>query len=265
MSLILPDPAQTVQECLDFIRQTFKQAGKEWAIVAVSGGIDSALSLTLCTQALGPTKVRPILMPYLNQPMEDAELMCEWNQINQSQWQVVQIAPLVQAASQMVDLDPGQPPVQDQVRLGNLMARSRMMVVFDQAKKWQGLVCGTENKSEHFLGYFTRFGDAASDLEPISHLYKTQVRQVSQFLGLPTAVLTKSPSAGLWQHQTDETELGFSYQLADEVLDQFIDQGRSPTEISVAGATHDQVQAVIDQVQAMAFKLRVPYEVKADS
>ena len=148
----------------------------------------------------------------------------------------------------------------DKVRLGNLMARSRMLLMYDLARQHNALVCGTENKSEHYLGYFTRFGDAASDLEPLTHLYKTQVRLLAQHLALPAVFWQKAPSAGLWAGQTDEAELGFTYQQADQVLFQLIDRKQPITAIAqLTGLDEQIVTAVHNQVEKSAFKLVVPY------
>ena len=139
------------------------------------------------------------------------------------------------------------------------MARTRMMIIYDLAKKNDALVCGTENKSEKYLGYFTRFGDEASDIEPIVHLYKTQVRQLSEFLDLPTQIQTKQPTADLWEGQTDEQELGFSYEIADRVLMQLIDEGKPGAKIE--GMDPELVAKVIQRVGQMKFKQQVPYQI----
>ncbi|MBI2190192.1 MAG: NAD(+) synthase, partial [Candidatus Levybacteria bacterium] len=118
----------------------------------------------------------------------------------------------------------GVQPLKDSIRLGNIMARVRMILLYDLAKKHQALVCGTENRSEYHLGYFTRFGDEASDFEPIRHLYKTQVYQLASYLGVPKTVIDKKPTAGLWAEQTDEGEFGFSYKEADPVLYLYFDK-----------------------------------------
>jgi NAD+ synthase len=258
MSLELIDPQAAVDEVVAFTRHTFEVHHKSTAVVAVSGGIDSALSLTLVTQALSADNVIPVLLPHHNQVMDDAYLILEHNQIPKSQWQEMNIFAMVEAASEALNVSDA-----DMVRKGNLKARCRMMAIYDIAKKENALVCGTENKSEHFLGYFTRFGDAASDLEPISHLYKTQVRQLAKFLALPEALSAKPPSAGLWVGQTDEDEMGFSYEHADQVLHQLLDLGAKPDEIKIEGIESSIVARVITQVQAMEFKLQVPYSLSA--
>lgn len=254
MSLELTQPQQTLDEILEFIRQTFAVTDKRTGVIALSGGIDSALALSLLTQALGSKNVIPVLLPYHTQPMDDAYAVLEYLDIAKDQWQEINILEMVNSFSETLSLSDA-----DVFRKGNVKARCRMIAVYDIAKKENALVCGTENKSEHFLGYFTRFGDAASDLEPITHLYKTQVRQLAQFLQLPESILTKAPSAGLWLGQTDEAEMGFTYAEADRVLEALVDQGQAPSTIKLEGVAPEIVKKVIQQVESMHFKLEVPY------
>jgi NAD+ synthase len=260
MLLRLHDPQAKVDEIVHFIKQTFAENHKPHAVIAVSGGIDSALALTLLTRALGASHITPLLLPYAEQPVADAQLIARHNSIPEAQWRTVNIQPLVDTACEQLSLSPQTQDAADKIRVGNIMARSRMIVVFDTAKKLNALVCGTENKSEHFLGYFTRFGDAASDLEPLSQLYKTQVRQLAEYLELPAVFTTKAPSAGLWEDQTDELEMGFSYEQADQVLHYLIDQAYQPADITIPEIDSEVVRSVIAQVEAMRFKLHVPYE-----
>ncbi len=243
-----------VDECVEFIRHIFQTQQKTSGVIAVSGGIDSAVSLALLTQALGSKNVIPVLLPYQDQVMDDAYAIVEHLDIPKAQWHEINIFEMVTAATQALNVSDA-----DMVRKGNIQARCRMIAVYDIAKKEDALVCGTENKSEHFLGYFTRFGDAASDLEPISHLYKTQVRQVASFLGLPEQLISKPPSAGLWAGQTDEQEMGFTYEQADQVLHHLIDLGEQPDTIQIEGIDPTTVAKITAQVQRMEFKLQVPY------
>lgn len=239
-----------------FITQTFQNAGKQKAVIGISGGVDSTLSLTLVTRALGAQNIISVMLPYGDQDLSDAEVVLKFNQIPQDNWQVMDIKSVVDTAAQAVGVK-----VTNKIRFGNLIARTRMMMLYDLAKKHGALVCGTENKSEKYLGYFTRFGDEASDLEPIIHLYKTQVKQLTEALGLPVKIMEKSPSADLWEGQTDEQELGFSYEVADQVLRQLIDEKKLVTEIKIDGVTSELIEKVVHQVEQMKFKQQVPYRI----
>jgi NAD+ synthase len=256
MSLVLSKPQHTFDQIVSFLQQTFKENNKQYGVIAVSGGIDSALSLSCLVKAIGKENVIALLLPYGKQSMDDARLITKFHQLPIEHVQEINIQPIVDVTAKQVGAGE-----EDTVRLGNLKARARMLCVFDLAKKWNALVCGTENKSEHYLGYFTRFGDAASDIEPISHLYKTQVRQLVQHLHLPEVFLEKAPSAGLWIGQTDEEEMGFTYEQADKVLEQFIDLKQPAKEITLTDVPAAVVQKVIQQVESMSFKLKVPYVV----
>ncbi|MBU0576347.1 NAD(+) synthase [Patescibacteria group bacterium] len=248
MSLQLPNPQQTVNEIVSFLQQTYTAVQKTQAVIAVSGGIDSALSLTLVVRALSAQNVIAVAMPYGDQDIADSKMILEFNQIPQENWQVINIKSVVDAAAEIVGIG-----TEDKIRLGNLMARTRMMMIYDLAKKHDALVCGTENKSEKYLGYFTRFGDEASDVEPIVGLYKTQVHQLAEFLNLPLKIRLKPPTAELWDGQTDEAELGFTYEVADQVLEQLI----AGTEIT--GIEPELVKKVVERIEEMEFKQRVPY------
>jgi len=147
----------------------------------------------------------------------------------------------------------------DVIRKGNVIARIRMIILYDLARKLNALVCGTENKSEHLLGYFTRFGDEASDFEPIRHLYKTQVYEIARYLGVPKSIIEKNPSANLWTNQTDEDEFGFSYQEADQVLHLYFDKKLSIDEIEKQGLGN--TNKIIDFAKKNSYKHKVPYAI----
>lgn len=249
---------QSVNEVIEFICKTFISQKITKAVIAVSGGIDSALSLTLATKALGPDKIYPLLLPYGDQNMDDAIEIVKFNNIPESNIQMVNIMPFVDEFADILPISE-----QDRVRIGNVMARCRMIVLYDFAKKHQALVVGTENKSEKHFGYFTRFGDEASDLEPIVHFYKTQVKQLSSYLELPVSIIEKAPSAGLWPGQNDEQELGFDYYIADQFLYRWLELGEDPKLIEFEGLEPEVKQRIIDRVRESEFKQRVPYEVRA--
>jgi NAD+ synthase len=135
----------------------------------------------------------------------------------------------------------------------------RMIYVFDQAKKRKALVVGTENKTEHYLGYFTRFGDEASDVEPLRELYKTQVYEVAENLQIPERLRVKAPTAGLWEGQTDEGEFGFTYADADKILSLMIDEKKSREEIIKSFRKENVVEAVLKRVKQNEFKHHLPF------
>lgn len=256
MPLLLDNPHVEIEKVLSFIKKTFNDQSKSKAVLAVSGGIDSAVALTLLVKALSPQNVIAVLLPYAEQDLTDGQTIMDFNHLPPENQHVIDIQSIVNAAATAMQISPS-----ESVRLGNLKARSRMMCVFDLAKKNDALVCGTENKSEHYLGYFTRFGDAASDIEPLTQWYKTHVRQVASTLGLPAEIQTKAPSAGLWLGQTDEDEMGFSYQVADQVLYQLIDLERKADTIHIEWVATDTIRKVIQQVESQAFKRLVPYTI----
>jgi NAD+ synthase len=239
---------------VDFIKRAFSRAGFSRAVIALSGGIDSATSCALAVRALGAANIFPVLLPYAHlndQGTRDAELVVKLVRIPAGNCVTLNIAPIADAA---ISLD----PTMDQIRRGNIMARSRMMVLFDQAKNRQALVIGTENKTEHLLGYYTRFGDEASDVEPLRNLYKTQIYTLAKFLEVPEPILTKKPTAGLWVGQTDEAEFGFTYADADEILSRFYDQHESAQVIAAAGFSPELVQKVLTRATNYAFKHELP-------
>ena len=268
MSLIFKNPAVQVSQIISFLRTKYDELNKD-AVIAISGGIDSALGLTLLTKALGAERIMPVFLPFGQQSVIDSWKIVEFNGFAKEQVKIINIEPLVTAAQKSCQTD-------NKARLGNLMARARMMILYDLAKAKDALVCGTENKSEKYLGYFTRFGDEASDIEPIIHLYKTQVRQLAEYLNLPQEILEKEPSAGLWADQTDELELGFTYEQADLVLVameelRLIDHKNSKSQIpnskqisnfefQISKEISEKIiKQIAERVVAMEFKHVVPY------
>src|SRR5438034_4146753 len=208
------DPQKTAEKIETFIKHTMAESGYAKVVIALSGGIDSAVAATLAAKALSYEKVCPVLLPYGNlnkDGVNDAQLVIDKLAIPQENVTTIDITDAVNAILKHM-------PDADNIRKGNVMARVRMIYLYDQAKKQQALVLGTENKTEYRLGYYTRFGDEASDIEPIRGLYKTQVFELARYLQLPEKIIGKAPTAGLWSEQTDEKEFGFSYADADHVL-----------------------------------------------
>jgi NAD+ synthase len=241
----------TTDTCITFLRSVFTSTQKTTGIVAVSGGIDSAVSLTLLTKALGPENTYALFLPYGDQSIADSKAIAAWNNLPTDHIFIENIKPTVDQLSTQLHLEKS-----DHMRKGNLMARSRMIILYDYAKKLDALVVGTENKSEEYLGYFTRFGDAASDIEPIKQFTKTQIRAVSLELGIPETFRTKAPSAGLWEGQSDEQELGFTYEQADQVI-----EALENNQLESLSLQKEIKEKVLARIHSQHFKHEVPYTI----
>jgi NAD+ synthase len=234
-----------------FIRGQLRQAGFERAVLALSGGIDSALVAYLVASAIGPERLLCVLMPYrTSSPDSKADAEAVVHALGCAS-EVVDITPMVDGYFG-VDSDASA------LRRGNFAARMRMSVVYDRSVTWSGLVVGTSNKTEGLIGYTTIFGDNASAFNPIGDLYKSQVRQLAVAMGVPTTIIRKAPSADLWPGQTDEGEGGFSYPMLDRLLFWRIDKRRSIEEMEALGFDRATVERVDRMVATSEFKRQVP-------
>jgi NAD+ synthase len=234
-----------------FIRSEVTRVGYSRAVVALSGGIDSALSCVLAVEALGHENVLAVRMPYRSSnsdSLEHAEVLIEQLEVPST---TVEITDMVEP---LFALDPGI----TKLRKGNIMARQRMIVLYDQSEVFKGLAIGTSNKTEILLGYSTQWGDSAAAINPLGDLYKTQLRQLARALNIPASIIDKPPSADLWTGQTDEDELGFTYDEVDKLLYLLVDQRYSPQECVEAGFDAKFVDVVIKRVRRNQFKRMQP-------
>lgn len=234
-----------------FIHTEITRVGYSRAVIALSGGVDSTLSCYLTAEAMGPENVLAVRMPYKTSSadsMEHAHLVIDTLGVQSI---TIPITDMVEPLFERF-------PDADQVRRGNVMARARMIVVYDQSEAFGGLVVGTGNKTEILLGYTTVYGDAANALNPIGDLYKTQVRQLAQAMGIPAPIIAKPPSADLWIGQTDEGELGFTYEEVDKLLYLLVDQRYSPADCIEAGFPEPFVRDVVDRMRRNHFKRILP-------
>ena len=234
-----------------FIKSEITRVGFTRAVIGLSGGIDSALSCALAAEALGADNVLAVRMPYQTSSadsLEDAEKTATRFGVRM---ETVEITPMVEP---IIQLD----PQISKLRKGNLMARARMIILYDQSEVFKGLVIGTSNKTEILLGYTTLWGDMASALNPIGDLYKTQVRQLSRAMDVPHSVVDKAPSADLWKGQTDEAELGFTYDDVDQLLYLLVDGRYSVEDCIAAGFSKEFVNQVVERIRRSQYKRMMP-------
>ncbi|MBR4686657.1 NAD+ synthase [Methanomassiliicoccales archaeon LGM-RCC1] len=235
-----------------FIKDTVKKTKSKGVVIGLSGGIDSAVVTKLCADALGPENVLNIFMPSRGTPAEDYKTTADLAALWGTEYRVVDVQPAVDALAAVLLSDAETP-----LERGNISARCRMAVLYNLAKKRQYLVAGTSNQSEIMMGYFTKFGDGACDMTPLANMYKTEVRQIAAIIGVPQPIIDKPPSAGLWEGQTDESEMGIKYEDLDAILYE-MEQDRTDAQIAAdTGLPKEQVSDIRRQVQLMEHK-RMP-------
>ena len=245
------DPFYTVGLLTHFIGDQFKKKGFTDAILGLSGGVDSALGAALLATALGPDHVTGLGMPAAESDPASLKDAREVAAAFGIRFVVQPIAPFMRSFLS------GRQKV-SHVRIGNIAARVRMMVLFDYSHAHNALVIGTSNKTELLLGYGTWFGDLACSINPLGDLYKTQVRQLADFIGVPQAVIAKAPTADLWRGQTDESELGFTYNEVDRLLYLMVDLNYSEDALRDLGFAKAFISKVRDRIIASQFKRSLP-------
>lgn len=244
-----------------FIRNTLKKEGFKKVVIGVSGGIDSTTSLYLLSKSIEAKNIFPINLYYFKTSFIHVTKIFDKLKIPLQNRSIISIRSAVDEACTTLEISPNDKSQEVKIRLGNIMARMRMIFLYDFAKKYNAIVCGTENKSEELLAYFTRFGDEASDIEPIKHLYKTQIFQLAKHLKIPKEIIKQKPTAGLWHGQTDEEEFGFTYKEADSVLYLYFEQNKSVKEITKQGFKN--AEKVIKWVKKNSYKHHVPYTLES--
>jgi len=271
---LLINPKLEKEKIVNFLKKTFKEQKIDKVVLGLSGGIDSTTVLYLLKEVLPGKNIFAVQMDYYPRKKFNIDLK-GINVVNVSIKKIISefeknivkgegIEFFFDSGPRKCGAAPAEKKKFDteplkKVRLGNIMARVRMIILFDLAKQLNAIVCGTENKSEKLLGYFTRFGDAASDIELISHLYKTQVYQLSKYLKVPEIIINQSPTAGLWDGQTDEDDFGFTYEEADQVLHLYYDKKKKLEEIK---KDFSNMEKIIKRFKNNQFKLKTPYSLK---
>ena len=252
------DVAATLQILEGFLKSEVERTGLHRVVLGLSGGIDSTLAAYLAVRALGPSGVVGVLMPHRTSSpssVRDAETVVGALGIVAERFEI----------SELVDVFAAKAGNVGPRRLGNVMARVRMLVLYDRSVEHDALVLGTSNKTELLLGYGTVHGDLASALNPLGDLYKTQVRELSRALAVPKPILTKPPSADLWPEQTDESDLGVTYDELDRILALFVDARVSVGTIVAKGFPRETVLRVRRLIMRSQFKRRLPLIAKVST
>ena len=249
------EPAQASQVIIGFIRSQMEQADFERIVIGLSGGVDSATVAFLCARAVGADNLLAVRMPYrTSSEASETDAMRVVDALG-CRTERIDITPMVDP---MLDLIAGDDEAALRVRRGNVMARQRMIVLYDRSAAWDALVAGTSNKTEALLGYGTLHGDMAAAFSPIGDLYKTQLRDVARDLGVPEEIVAKPPSADLWPGQTDEEELGRSYESLDRALFALVDRRWTVDRCVRQGLPRELVEWVARRVARMEFKRQLP-------
>lgn len=249
------DPDLLKPILVNFLKQEAYKFGFRRGIVGLSGGLDSSLVCYLAKEAYGRENVLALILPYKTSHPDSETDALFWAETLGIHHRKIDITSTV---------DPllAQIPAMDNKRKGNVMARMRMIILYDQSADFGGLVIGTSNKTEMLLGYTTLFGDMASAINPLGDLYKTQIWQLARAWGLPEKIRNKVPTADLWPGQTDEGELGLTYALADQILYLLVDERYRPEEIVALGFDKATVERIVLMMQNSQFKRLPPIVAK---
>jgi NAD+ synthase len=254
------DPATTADLIVAFVRAQLAQTGFTRLVLGLSGGVDSATVAFLAARAVGAVNLLAVRMPYRTSSPDSETDALRVVQALGCRSERVEITPMVEPLLALMGEADGDAALDDasRIRRGNVMARQRMIVLYDKSVEFDALVIGSSNKTEALLGYGTQYGDMAAALMPIGDLYKTQLRALAEHLGVPAEIVAKAPSADLWPGQTDEGELGRTYDELDRTLFALVDRRWTVDRCVAAGLDRELVEWVAARIARMEFKRQVP-------
>jgi len=237
---------------IDFIKTYVQNSGCKRVVLGLSGGIDSSVAAVLCKEALGKNNVLCLFMPDDATPNDDRKHQEIFVKKFDLKCKTIDIGSIIHQIQKACFEKPGK------MILSNIKARTRMILLYSYANETNSLVCGTSNKSEMLIGYFTKYGDGGNDFQPLGDLYKTQIYQLAKYLKIPKQLISKPPSAGLWRGQTDEKELGMSYEKLDKIL-YGLEQRLDVDEIQqIADATKSDINRIRQMIKESQHKRRTP-------
>lgn len=245
------NPAFVEKILTSFIKEELGKFRFKKGILGLSGGLDSSVCAFLASKALKPKNVIALIMPYGKAFEKDVKDALEVVDLLGIRSETIDISPMVDAYFSRY-------PTSNRIIKGNKMARERMSILYDFSAREKAFILGTSNKTELLLGYGTIHGDMACGINPLGDLYKAQIRQLAIHLGVPEKIRKKIPSAGLWAGQTDEGEIGLSYETMDMILYELVDLRKSKKDVIAAGFEKEDVERIISMIKKSEFKRKLP-------
>lgn len=248
------DIPKTVETITEFIKNKLNESKSKGLVIGLSGGIDSSLVAYICARAVGSDNILGLVLPSETTSKEDIEDAVEVAEELGINYKIIHIDDLIKPFPELCSKCS-----KSNLASGNLKARIRMMILYYHSNAMQRIVAGTGNRTELLVGYFTKYGDGGVDILPIGDLYKTEVREIADYIGMPKNIIDKAPTAGLWSGQTDEEELGIKYEYLDKILYLMVDEQLNSEEISKRlEIPEDEVLRIKNMVETSRHKLTSP-------
>ncbi|MGB9936201.1 MAG: NAD+ synthase [Methanobacterium sp.] len=248
------DMQKSTENICNFIKDKLNEIGAEGLVIGLSGGIDSSVVAYICARAVGNNKILGLVLPSKTTSSEDIKDAIQVAEELELKYKTVHIDELMEPFTKICSKCS-----ENDLANGNLKARMRMMILYYHSNAMNHIVAGTGNRTELLVGYFTKYGDGGVDILPIGDLYKTDVREIATYLGVPENIIKKAPTAGLWSGQTDEEELGIKYEDLDKILYLMIDENLSAPEVAKRlKIEENEVFRIKEMVKSSKHKLELP-------